>query len=156
MISTGTYRAKAIRPIQWSESPEKHTPGAVVRIKILEGPEGTKDQSIDWVGWLSDKTVERTQESLATMGYDGDDDASVMRNEFEVVIEHETFTRTNGEQDTRPRAAWINKPGGAGRFDAMGPAEIAGAKARLKAAALAAKNKSGAPPTGDPADDPKW
>jgi hypothetical protein len=74
------------------------------------------------------------------MGYDFHDDSTVSKNVVQVVIEHEGYTRANGETGQRPRVAWVNNPS----FDTMGAAEIAGVKERLKAAALAAKNKAGA------------
>ena len=143
MIATGTYRARGLS-LTFSKSPEKGTECAVVMLRLEEGPD--KGANIEWVGWLTEKMTERTASSLALMGYDGVDLASVSKSEVIAVIEHEEFTRANGEKGARARVAWINDPGGAGRFQQMSGTEVAGAKDRLRAAMTALKAKGAAAP----------
>jgi len=120
-----------------------------VRCEYLEGP--NKGQSIEWIGWLSEKTVARTGESLEIMGYDGSDPETVTKNTFQGVTELEDYTNTAGETKQRPRLQWIN---GASRMVAMNAAEVAGAKDRLKSALMALKAKAGKPAT--PEDEPRF
>lgn len=150
MIATGSYRARGIS-LDFIESPEKQTPGVKVVLRLEEGPD--KGSNIEWIGWLSEKTIQRTGESLSLFGHDGEDASTITRNEVIAVIEHEEYTRKNGEVAHRPRVSWINDPSGAGRFVQMGPAAVAGAKERIKAAMMAAKAKK---PAVDPADEPRF
>ena len=141
MIKTGSFAAKAASPLEFIKSPEKGTPGVKVTIELKAGP--NTGERIDWIGWLTDKTTQRTGESLTLMGYDGENPASIQKKEFIAVIEHETYNNTAGEEKTRPRVAWINDPSGGGRLDPMTATEVAGSKERLKAALTAAKAKAG-------------
>ena len=141
MIATGSFAAKAAGPLEMVKSPEKGTPAAKVVIELKAGP--NVGERIEWLGWLTDKTTERTAESLALMGYDGSNELSVMNKEFIAVIEHEEYTNKAGEKKMRPRVAWINDPSGGGRLDPMTATEVAGSKERLKAALTAAKAKAG-------------
>ena len=152
MIKTGSFAAKAASPLEFIKSPEKGTPGVKVTIELKAGE--NNGERVEWIGWLTEKTTQRTQESLALMGYDGDSEASVMKKEFIAVIEHETYNNAAGEEKTRPRVAWINDPSGGGRLDPMTSSEVSGAKERLKAAATAAKAK--AKGSGKAEDEPRF
>lgn len=154
MIATGNYRARGIAG-RFSKSPEKGTPCVEVDLRLEEGPD--KGAHITWVGWLTDGTIARTAEALGLMGADIDDLSTVGRQEVVAAIEHETFTRKNGEQGQRPRVAWINDPKGGGRMEPLSAPEISGVKERLKAAAMAARAKAGAPPAAvNPDDEPRF
>src|SRR5271155_2387086 len=137
MKTPQTVEARATQPLAWVSSPEKGTPGVEIVFRLLTGED--KDATIRWVGWLSDNTVARTQESLAHCGYDGDRDESIMGNSVSIVIEAEDFDKKDGTKGSRPRVRWVNSMAGGGGFEAMSAATIAGAKERLKAAALAAR-----------------
>ena len=150
MIAEGSYRARGTRKSE-AKSPDKGTPCVIVACKLLEGPDEGK--SLDWVGWLTDGAIAKTAESVSTMGY-GDSDEGQSPNEFVVVIEHEEFQRDNGEMAKRARIRWINNLGGTANFQTMTSAETAGARERLKAAMMAAKQKS--KETGKPEDEPKF
>ena len=139
---------KAAGPAEFVKSPEKETPGVKVICEYLDGP--NKGSTIEWIGWLSEKTVARTGESLALMGYDGSDPASVTKHKFQGVTELEDYTNTAGETKQRPRLQWIN---GASRMVPMNGAEIAGAKDRLKSAIMALKAKA---PAASPEDEPRF
>ena len=137
-IVSGTFEMVAAGPLEMVASPEKGTPGVRVYCKYIDGP--NKDQTIEWIGWLSEKTSVRTGESLANMGYDGEDPSTVTRSKFQGVTEEEEYTKADGSTGSRPRLKWIN---GTSRMVVMSGAELAGAKDRLKAAMLAAKAKAG-------------
>jgi hypothetical protein len=151
MQTPQTTKARASGPLSWITSPEKGTPGVEVTFRLLEGPD--KDATIRWVGWLSDSTVSRTQESLGLMGYDGDRDESIQGNEVNLVIEDEEYPKKDGSTGRRPRVRWVNSLSGGGGFEPMSAAQISGAKERLKAAALAAKSKKPAAPA---AEEPQF
>src|SRR4051812_44973200 len=72
--------------------------------------------SILWFGYFTDKTFERTVESLRHCGWKGSDvleldtpQADLNANEVVLVIEHETY-----EGKTRAKVAWVNARGGVG------------------------------------------
>lgn len=149
MMSIGKFMARG-SDLRFGKFGEKGTQGAQVTMTLKEGPD--VGLSIEWIGWLTDKTQARTGESLALMGYDGEDAASVGKKDVIVVIEHEPYTKNDGTPATRARVQWINDPAGGGSFVPMSSAEVAGAKERLKAAMLAAK--AAKPAAASDADDP--
>lgn len=149
MLQSGTYTMQAAGPGELMKSPEKETPGVRVICRYLDGP--NEGQTIEWIGWLSDKAIARTGESLVNMGYDGEDLSTVTRNKFQGVTEDEEYDKADGSKGTRARLKWIN---GGSRMVAMSAPEATGAKDRLKAAMLAAK---AAKPAAPPAEDvPDW
>ena len=100
MIAPGTVKARA-STMRFTNSSEKGTPGVEVVFNILEGPD--KGTNVVWRGWMTEKTRVRTAESLEACGFDGENDATVTKNEVYIVIEHEEY-----EGKTRPRVAWVN------------------------------------------------
>jgi hypothetical protein len=151
-MNTGSFAAKAAKPLEFIKSPEKGTPGVKVLVEIKAGP--SSGERIEWIGWLTDKTTQRTGESLTLMGYDGESPESVMKKDFIAVIEKEQYKNTAGEDKERFRVAWINDPSGGGRLDPMNAAEVTGAKERLKAAMTAAKAKASKPTNAE--DEPRF
>jgi len=141
MIAAGNYVAKA-KSLAYGKSPEKGTPCAIVQLVLQDGPD--MGATVEWIGWLTEKTEAKTAESMALMGYDGIRDESIVRNNVQVVIEHEHYMNVAGEQKTRVRVAWINDPSAAGRFETLAPGEVTGIKQRLQAAMIAAKAKAAA------------
>jgi hypothetical protein len=155
MIAFGSFRARATS-LTYGKSPEKGTPCAIVMFLLSEGPDA--GHSIEWIGYLTEKTEMATAESLARCGYDGSDDSTIGRNEVQIVIDGEDYTNKAGETKQRSRVRWINDLSGAGRFDAMAPHEVVGVKERLKAAMLASRAKAAAA-KGQPAggvDEPNF
>lgn len=132
MIAEGTFLARATGPVQWVKSPEKKTEGLQVTFMLDDGPD--KGQRVEWTPWITDNTTLRIAESLQYMGYDGETDASVTRNQVMVVVRHET---NPNDGKTYARVAFVNDPNRA-RFDPLEGAALTAAKSRLKAA-LAAK-----------------
>ena len=100
MLLPGTYRARAI---DWGlgTTASKSTPYTWVKLAV-------GNEEIDWQGWLSDRSVERTFEALRKLGWTGDDVAVIdaLPTEVEIVIEHEEY---QGRQF--PRVRWINRIG---------------------------------------------
>lgn len=143
MIAEGTFMARASGPVQFVKSPEKGTPGLVVTFLLKDGPDA--GQRVDWTPWLSENTEARIAESLTLMGYDGERDDSVTRNDVLVVVRQEVNPK---DGKSYPRVAFVNDPNRA-RFELLAGAELTGVKQRLKAAAMASK-KSQEKREGDP------
>lgn len=73
---------------------------------------------ITWVGVFSDKTTERTIESLQTAGWQGDDLSELADQPGSQVLPAEVSLTIEGEEydgQMRPKVQWVNKPGG-GQF----------------------------------------
>lgn len=145
MIDAGYYLAQATGPLAIGDT-KAGGQQAVVEFKILEGP--AAGQRITWYGSFNEgRALEITTESLKVTGYDGSDDASVMKNQVSLNIKHDEY-----QGKVSAKVAFVNPVGG--RFVASDAATTAAAKARLKAAMLA----SGAKPTnsGKEEDLPKF
>jgi hypothetical protein len=80
-------------------------------------------ESITWIGHFTDKTAERTIESLQNAGWQGDDlselegldEAGVraaLPEMVELVCEPEEYAPDNGRPEWILRVRWVNKPGG--------------------------------------------
>lgn len=104
-----------------------------VTCEIVEHEEFTGHE-ITWLGSFTDKTTERTIESLQHMGWQGDDlselegldmngAARLLPATVELVCEPDTY-----EGETNLKVRWVNKPG-AGRFAFKEPLTGGGLKA---------------------------
>ncbi len=110
MIPEGKYQARAEH---WKLGESANGNESVaVDFKFVDPALGT----ILWFGYFSDKSYERTVESLRHCGWKGNDvleldtpQADLNTNEVELVIQHETY-----EGKTRARVAWVNGLGRAG------------------------------------------
>ena len=97
----------------FTESGTKKTPQIEVLFEI-DTPEFQGEQ-ITWYGFLTDKAVERTLESLRYAGWKSSDinDLTDLSKEdvpgVELVIEPDTY---NG--DTKAKVQWVNRAGGRG------------------------------------------
>lgn len=107
-IKAGKYMAKALQGA-FGKSKEKNTPQVGVEF-AFNTPEGTRE-TIWWVGFFTEKAKEKALETLALIGFNGDDrfgaDSFDHNAEVEIVIELETY-----EGKSRPRVTWVNEPGG--------------------------------------------
>jgi hypothetical protein len=176
MLSEGTYsaRAQSMTPIR---SSEKGTEGIAVVFMILdEGP--FKNKLIEWTGWLSEKTRERTAESLVLCGFDGENEDTIKKNVVSLEVEHEVNPE-NGK--TYAKVAWVNDPNRARSIHKpLDGAEKSEAFSRLRGLVVAKKlqldnskstqtkkasdsfnfgandNSSSAPKPVDPANEPKF
>jgi hypothetical protein len=133
---------------------EKGTLGMEVAFRFKNvSPAGLEsEEQMNWVGWMSEKAIENTMDTLANvLGFNGDDTidpvtkmlthpkALAYDQEVKLVIENETY-----EGKVYPKIKWVNRIGGSA-FASVGVDTI---KADLnaigfKAAFLAAKQ--GAP-----------
>lgn len=63
---------------------------------------------VEWRGWLTDKTMERTLKSLRLMGWEGDDIygdlSTAKRNKVQIDVRHEEY-----KGKTTARVAFINE-----------------------------------------------
>lgn len=153
MLPKGTFSAVA-RGGTLSESEKKKTPQVVVTFEITTAEHaGT---TIDWFGFLTDKTTDRTIESLRYAGWKGSDlaDLSDLSSKdtplVELVIEHEEY-----EGNTRARVQWVNRVGRAGKalpaeqakaLSARMRGAIAAVDQKLKGQGFAATGTGGKPP----------
>lgn len=146
MISEGSFKARGIAA-SMGKSSQKGTLCVSVTLRLEDGPH--KGEMIDWVGWMSDATRARTAESLDLLGFDGDDLATTNRNEVIAVIEHEEFTKQNGEVMKTARVKWLNDPkrGGA-KFAPLSSGEAQALMGSLRGYVLAAKAAKGESPNG--------
>lgn len=136
MIQAGTYTAKAVGG-RFGNSGQKGTPGIAITFKIKDSTD-----VITWVGWLSEKSVERTMDTLAMLGFR--EDLDVKNNEFgpEHLADKEVsivVAMEPGYKDATksfPKVQWINELGGAkyGGLSSTGNAVPPGLKGMLAAA----------------------
>lgn len=118
------------------------TEQVAVLFELTEGP--NKGQRITWFGFFTEKTQDRTLESLEHCGWSGEtlqDLSGISRNEVELEIDHEPDFKDPTK--TRARVQWVNKPGGRSLAvkQAMTETEVASFDRRMKAALLERKQK---------------
>ena len=155
MILEGAFKAKAIAPATVGKSQTKGTPCVAVQLQFTEGP--NEGQQIEWVGWMTDGTRARTAESLELLGFDGEDLATVTRNEVVAVIEHEEYQKLDGSTAKRPRVKWINSPNrGGAKFETLSGTESARLMGELKGLVLASKQARGSAQPASKAPGPKF
>ena len=155
MLAAGTFRAHGVK-IGMAASSQKGTEAVVVSLELDEGPD--KGSRIDWVGWLSEKTAARTAESLALLGYTGEEDGEIRSpNQILAVLEPEDYTNEAGTTIARMRVRWINDLSGAGGgMKPLAGPELAGAKSRLRAALAAQKGRAATSPKAREEDEPRF
>ncbi len=131
-IGAGTYRAKVVGECVLGESKNKGTPFIEFNLQIQKGDNA--GGMVKWTGYFTENTNERTIQSLQTCGWQGDNPGEFAdgglhgldSNDVDIVVEIETYEhRETGEQRSRPRVAWINRPGGYLNTDAAMAADKA-------------------------------
>lgn len=104
------YRGKAKEWTMSLSSTEK--PMLVVLFDVLT--EGAAEKALTWRGFFTEKTMDRTIESLRFMGFEGDDLSQLEgldRNEVELVVEDEEYTDgESGEVKYSAKVQWVNRP----------------------------------------------
>lgn len=114
-------------------------------------------ETVPWWGYFSEKTAERTMQSLRYCGWKGDDVTNlegISDNEVELEVEHNTY---NGK--TNARVAWVNRPGSGGGITVKAPMPEDKRKAfakKMKALAIKTAKEVPARPAApqiDPNDD---
>jgi hypothetical protein len=143
MDLTGTHAARALTAVL-SET-KKGDPQVVVDLELLD-IEGQKPH-IAWYGYFSEKTEDRTIESLRICGWTGNDFANItVGAEVQLVIESEVF-----EGKTHQKVKWVNRPGGVAMAKPMDAGKTAAFAAKMKGKLLAFDQKSGTPAKPKPA-----
>lgn len=141
-VEKGYYAARAAgTPITFGTSENGNTQIAVEFEIILD--EAYAGETITWVGHFTDKTAERTVESLQIAGWQGDDLSELADVPASQVLQAEVSLTIEGEADLdgnmRPKVRWVNRPGG-GKFKFKH--ELAGNDLKAFAAQMKATVKS--------------
>jgi hypothetical protein len=114
-----------------------------IAFQLLEGPDEGKH--VTWYGYFTEKTLDRTLESLEYCGWAGDDLSNLANLDREVylVIEHEQ----DQEGQLRARVRWINASGGVALANRLNETEAAAFGQRMRGAVLARRQAKGQPST---------
>lgn len=157
-ITNGTYKARASGDLVLGTSANKGTPFIEFYFTISEGD--CQGKAVRWTSYFTEKTNERSIESLRHCGWQGDDlgefsDGKLHgldSNEVEIVVELEEYDK-DGDMKTSPKVQWVNKPGG-GRYlnvnAAMDQNAALSFGERMRGLVLAMKSKKA--PQGDGAE----
>lgn len=117
MIAAGKHYGIAKRETaDVGRTPNTGTQFVLVTFDLLNPDDKLSGESVSWQGWLTDKTSERTIQSLLYCGWDGEDwdtFEGIDRNKVELVVEHEEYEK-DGQMRTAAKVAWVNQIG-AGR-----------------------------------------
>lgn len=174
MLNQGKYPARAT---QWDLGfASTGSEQIAVLFEITAGEE--LGRSITWYGYFTDATYERTVESLRTMGWQGNDLATIDgldAHEVQIVVEHEPDDKGG---PPRARVKWVNKLGGSlalktvmddrqkqefarkmkAKLLAMGGGKPAGASTQTRPAISSnSGQRRGGPPEPPPlAEDPRY
>lgn len=122
-------------------------PQVAVELHILD-PDYA-GETITWFGYFTDKTQERTFETLRLLGWKGDDLSDltgITDNEVSVVIEEDEY-----QGDVRLKVKWINKVGGLALKTPMTPEQAKAFAIQMKGNALASRGGNAAPAARTPA-----
>jgi len=161
VINAGIYNGRA-QSVQWGRT-SKGAEQVALEFRIVEGDPEAIGQTVVWFGFFTDKTWERTMESLRYCGWKGDDLSAIRVEDLdqlvELVVEHDEY-----QGDINARVAWVNRPGGGGRLklkDQLSPDEVRAFAARMKQRAKGVPevkepngNPPGVPARRAPADPP--
>lgn len=150
ITKAGTYKAKAFEAML-GRSSERKTPFVGIKFRVIDGE--FNGQTVKWEGYLTDKTAERTLESLQHCGWTGDDISvfatglnGLDKNEVELQIEMEPGSTDPTKE--YPKVQWVNRAGGGAKFagEAMDAAAAADFGKKFRGLALSLKAKAGATP----------
>lgn len=105
-LQNGRYRARAVDAVLGIA--DTGTKQVAVLFELLDMP----GQSIPWYGYFTEKTEDRTLESLMHAGWHGDDLSNLMcdglgESEVSLVVEQEQ----DQQGEWRPRVKWVNALG---------------------------------------------
>lgn len=138
MIPTGTYKARAR---EWAFGLSQNGNEQIAVMFALVGGEHD-GQTITWFGHFTDKTLERTLDSLRHMGWQSDNIAELDdlgTNEVEIVIDEEEY-----DGKVRSKVRWVNGPSRLALKDQMNRSQVEAFAARLRGKTVAHKQKNGA------------
>jgi hypothetical protein len=146
MIGNGKYKARATTGALGKADTGSYQ--VLVDFEITDGDH--KGSHLAWFGYFTEKTQDRTIESLRHCGWVGDDLdnlTGINTNEVQIVVELEEH-----DGKTRPKIQWVNALGSGMKL--KNPLSVADAKSfaqRMKGAVIAQRAKAGAAPNGRPA-----
>lgn len=105
MIEKGRHKARA-QGFEFGVSPNKGT-------KFIRVPFQTESgESVNWDGYFTEKTLDRTMDSLEHMGWDGQSLSAprgIGDQDCYIVVDHETH-----EGKTYAKVQWVNSLNGGG------------------------------------------
>ena len=137
------YRAKAK---EWTLA-ESSTDKVMIVVLFDILTEGAAEKSLTWRGFFTEKTTDRTIESLRFMGFEGDDLSQLEgldRNEVDLTVEDEEYTdKETGEVKHSARVQWVNKPKSLAVKKALEGDSLKSFAAQMKAAFRAADAANG-------------
>lgn len=136
LTEKGTYIARSIEHAFGRTSGGKHQ--VAVRFEITQdGP--AKGRRPTWYGYFTDKTRDRTFESLEAAGWDGESLADMNglgSCDCAIVIDHEE----DQEGMLRERVRWVNRIGGLALKEELSQADVLALDRSLKGDLLAWKS----------------
>jgi hypothetical protein len=133
----GNHEARPIN-YQFGKSKTKGTEQVSITFQFVGGPNDGKRMTYN--GWLTEKTVERTLETLEHCGWDGVDIKAMKgfgSKNVELVIDEEAGTDGN----MYPTIKWVNKLFSRGPGVVYGDEEMDGLAARLAQVNAARRRK---------------
>lgn len=136
MLDAGTHKARA-KDYRFGRT-STGTEQVALLFEVTDGP--CKGQLITWYGYFTDKTAERTFESLEYAGWGGKsllDMSGLGSRECEIVVQH----RESAEGREYAEVRWVNRlsSGTIAVKDEMNSAELAAFEKRMRGALLAWK-----------------
>lgn len=154
----GVYKATATE-VGLFHSQKRGTPCVGVMFQVMEGEYA--GHKVKWEGWLTEKTQERTIESLQHCGWQGDDLAELARANIPIALPTPVELVVEMEPDQKdpekewPKVQWVNKIGVGPKFsgEAMDAVQAAEFGKRFRGLAHALRAKNGAPPVTKTKDD---
>ncbi len=146
------YRGTAIG-VSFGTAKSTGNPQIAITFEVLD--EGFGGETIAWFGHFTDKTAERTLESLRHAGWKGDeladladlDEAAVraaLPDPVDLACEVEAGEDENGQVRDKLKVRWVNKAGG-GRFEfktKLEGGDLRAFSAQMKATARSARTSS--------------
>ena len=133
MIKEGKKKAKSDTYLEFGKS-DNGSEFCVLTFTILEGPDA--GDFIRWTGFFTEKTIERTMQSLRYCGWSNNDITNpegLGSNVVEIVVEHEEY-----KGKLYPKVKWVNKlSGGIPAKNQMDDAAKMAFAKRMKAHAMA-------------------
>lgn len=139
MSYAGTHRARAK---EWALDVQGGKECIVVRFEFVGGQH--EGRSIQWWGYFTEKTEDRTIESMRHCGWDSDSLAeldSLGNNEVDLVIEDEEY-----QGKWRSKVKWVNRLQRLNVKAPMNQAQLSAFAARMRGKTVASKQKYGAQP----------
>ena len=146
-ITAGDKKGKVVAA-RFIQSPKTQTMGFEVAFEFEEPSTGAFER-LNWVGWLSERAIENTMDTLVNvLGFNGNDetnadgtlkDENALNKETEVrlVVEIEQYN-----EKSYPKIKWVNKLSGS-NFGSLAPETLKANLDKLgfKAAFLATKSQ---------------